>query len=232
MMDQHSTGHGSHQRVGKQIVLPWRQSIRICVGTIKTRPSRSLLTLSGVVLAVAFMAGVMTSARLVDAVVQAGDTNTVFALSRSMGLDVGSEAARLIQRRRDTWLIGLSVAVATVGIANSVLMSVTERFREIGTMKCLGALDSFVVRLFFLESAFAGLLGSAIGAVLGIVLAAGRIAVVIGLGALPFGPLAVAAIRVLAFALAVGTLITVVAAIYPAYVAARMQPVEALRVEE
>jgi putative ABC transport system permease protein len=220
------------RHIGKQVVLPWRQSIRICAGAIKTRPSRSLLTLSGVVLAVAFMAGVMTSAKLVDAVVRQGDTNTVFALSRSMGLDVGSEAARLIQRRRDTWLIGLSIAVATVGIANSVLMSVTERFREIGTMKCLGALDSFIVRLFFLESAFAGLLGSAVGAILGIALAAGRLAAVIGPRAFPFGSLAEAAIHVFASALAVGTLITVLAAIYPAYVAARMQPVEALRVEE
>ena len=37
--------------------------------------------------------------------------------------------------------LGLALLVAFVGILNAMLMSVTERFREIGTMKCLGALD-------------------------------------------------------------------------------------------
>ena len=46
----------------------------------------------------------------------------------------------------------MSLLVCTVGITNSMLMAVTERFKEIGTMKCLGALDSFVVVLFMLES--------------------------------------------------------------------------------
>ena len=48
-----------------------------------------------------------------------------------------------------------------------MLMAVTERFREIGTMKCLGALDGFVVRLFLLESGFQGFSGALIGALIG-----------------------------------------------------------------
>lgn len=217
---------------GKQVVLPWRQSMRICAAGIRARLGRSLLTLAGVVLAIAFMAGTMTTSRLAEAIVRTGDTNTVFALTRSTGIDLGSEAARLSQQRRNTWLVGLSIAVATVGITNSVLMSVTERFREIGTMKCLGALNSFVVRLFFLESAFAGLLGSAAGALLGIVLAASRLALAVGPSAIPLVPLVFGSLQIIAIALTVGTAITVLAAIYPAYVAARMLPVEALRVEE
>ena len=54
-----------------------------------------------------------------------------------------------LQRR---WVVGLALLVAFVGIVNAMLMSVTERFREIGTMKCLGALDGFIVKLFVIES--------------------------------------------------------------------------------
>lgn len=219
-------------RIGKQVVLPWGQSVRICVANVRTRMGRSLLTLLGVVLAVAFLASVLTTGDLTDSILRTGEPNTLFALARATGIDVGSEDARATQRQRDLWLIGLSIGVALVGIVNSVLMSVTERFREIGTMKCLGALDSFIVRLFFLESGFAGLVGSAIGAPIGIALAFVRIGMAVGFGAVPLGPFLVDAATNFGLALAVGTAITVLAAIYPAYVAARMQPVEAMRVEE
>lgn len=220
------------KRIGKQVVLPWRQSIRICAANIRTRLGRSVLTLLGVVLAVAFLTSVLTTADITRLIVQEGDANTLFRLTRATGVDVGSKAALEVQQRRDYWLIGLSVLVALVGIVNSVLMSVTERFREIGTMKCLGALDSFVVRLFFLESAFAGLIGSAVGAPLGILLASFRMGLAVGFGAIPGGQWAIDAAGNIGIALIVGTTITIVAAIYPAYVAARMQPVEAMRVEE
>ena len=54
-----------------------------------------------------------------------------------------------------------------------MLMSVTERFREIGTMKCLGALDTFIVKLFLLESTFQGLAGTSAGIVIGFALTLG-----------------------------------------------------------
>ena len=220
------------QRVGKQIVLPWGQSVCICVANVKTRLGRSVLTLLGVVLAVAFFASVMMSANITRAIIAVGDDNTLFALTKATGIDVSNEAAQLVQRQRDWWLVGLSVLVALVGIANSVLMSVTERFREIGTMKCLGALDSFIVRLFFLESAFAGLIGSAIGAPIGIGLAVLRMGLAVGFGSLPVRPMLTDAAFNFSMAIVVGTIITIIAAIYPAYVAARMQPIEAMRVEE
>ncbi len=58
---------------------------------------------------------------------------------------------------RNTWIIVISLLVTIIGISNAMLMSVTERFREIGTMKCLGALSNFVRRMFLIESALAGL---------------------------------------------------------------------------
>ena len=142
--------------------------------------------------------------------------------------------------KRNLWLVSLSLLVCIVGITNAMLMSVTERFREIGTMKCLGALDSFVVRLFLIESSFQGAAGSLAGALLGLLLAfvralfAYRISEFEGGGthwlALHYFPL----LRVLlwlAIAVVVGVILAVVAAIYPAYRAARMEPVEAMRTE-
>jgi len=228
---QHRADH-NRDRVGKQVVLPWAQSARICAANVKTRLGRSVLTLLGVVLAVAFLTSVMTTADITDAVIADGDANTLFELARATGIDVGNETARETQRHRDYWLITLSILVALVGIINSVLMSVTERFREIGTMKCLGALDGFIVRLFFIESAFAGLIGSAIGAPIGIMLAILRMGFAVGFAALPMGQVARDTLATGALALVIGTTITVLAAIYPAYVAARMQPVEAMRAEE
>lgn len=228
-----SRGSGtSRGPIGKQVVLPWRQSLRICAANVRTRLGRSVLTLLGVVLAVAFLTSVMTAADIADALIAGGDANALFKLTKATGIEVGSESARQLQRQRDYWLIGLSVLVALVGILNSVLMSVTERFREIGTMKCLGALDSFIVRLFFIESALAGLIGSAIGAPIGIALATLRMGLAVGFGALPGSRLALDTLTNGLIALGVGTAITVLAAIYPAYVAARMQPVEAMRAEE
>ncbi|MFP4493025.1 MAG: ABC transporter permease [Puniceicoccaceae bacterium] len=134
-------------------------------------------------------------------------------------------------RFRDIWIIVISLMVTVIGIANAMLMSVTERFREIGTMKCLGALSSFVRRMFLIESAIMGLAGGLVGAVGGILfsilaylLTYGVPLVLAGLasnlaGLIGFGLLAVAA----------GVILSMFAALYPAQVAARMIPAVALR---
>merc|ERR1712098_155893 len=83
-------------------------------------------------------------------------------------MDLGEEQEAGISTK-DKWLIIMSLIVCVVGITNSMLMSVTERFREIGTMKCLGALDHFVVILFLLESGFQGFAGALVGALIGFV---------------------------------------------------------------
>ncbi len=128
------------------------------------------------------------------------------------------------------WLVGLALLVAFVGILNAMLMSVTERFREIGTMKCLGALDSFIIKLFLIESLFQGLVGTAVGVVLGVGLSLGNLASSYGGPAwrnVPWAGLLGAA----AFAAVVGVVLTVAGAVYPAWQAARMQPIEAMRVD-
>jgi ABC-type antimicrobial peptide transport system permease subunit len=116
-----------------------------------------------------------------------------------------------------------------VGITNAMLMSVTERFREIGTMKCLGALDWFVIKLFLIEAAFLGVVGSVIGAILGFVssLLAGMTQYDRVLSLLPWGE----ALITLVACILVGVALTVVGAIYPARRAGKMPPADAMRSE-
>lgn len=133
-------------------------------------------------------------------------------------------------KMQNRWLLGLALLVAFVGILNAMLMSVTERFREIGTMKCLGALDSFIVKLFVIESLFQGIVGTAIGLILGI-----GVSVLINWAT--YGSFAFANFQTRTMAIAVGgsaligIVLTVAGAVWPAWQAARMHPIEAMRVE-
>jgi putative ABC transport system permease protein len=147
-------------------------------------------------------------------------------------------------RTQTYWILGLALLISFVGILNAMLMSVTERFAEIGTMKCLGALDGFVIKLFMLESTFQGLGGAIIGVVLGVFLAVLEGLVRFGIGR--YGEFAsvwsevtwtlamvpwMTLVTVVAICVVAGTLLTIVAAMYPAWRAARMQPVDAMRAE-
>jgi putative ABC transport system permease protein len=131
---------------------------------------------------------------------------------------------------RTLWLIVVSFMVCVVGIANAMLMSVTERFREIATMKCLGATDGFIMINFILESMMQGIAGGIIGAILGLILGVLRSWANYGFMTFTqFPGLEVAAIA--AGSLVTGVLISALAAVYPAWVAARLAPMEAMRIE-
>jgi len=129
------------------------------------------------------------------------------------------------------YLIALSFIVCIVGVANAMLMSVTERFTEIATMKCLGAMDRFVMMMFVFEAAIQGVVGGVVGLLLGVVLALGRglleFGVLLGAAASSAGDIAVAA----ALSLVVGVVLATLAAVGPSWVAARLAPMEAMRVE-
>jgi predicted lysophospholipase L1 biosynthesis ABC-type transport system permease subunit len=127
------------------------------------------------------------------------------------------------------WIVTVSLVVTVIGVSNALLMSVTERFREIGTMKCLGALSSFIRLLFLIESSLIGLAGSILGALAGTVMATAAYAFSYGFGpvltSMAYGWLLLAVLG----SIVVGTLLSIVAAIYPATIASRMVPAAALR---
>lgn len=132
---------------------------------------------------------------------------------------------------KDLWLVLLALLVCFVGIVNAMLMSVSERFREIGTMKCLGALDSFIVKLFLLESSFQGLAGTALGIVIGFVLSLLRASFRYGSYTYQYFPGTDILISI-GLSIVAGVVLSVLAAVYPAHTAAKMEPVEAMRVEQ
>ena len=133
------------------------------------------------------------------------------------------------RRYRTIWIAVFSLLVTVIGIANALLMSVTERFREIGTMKCLGALSSFIRRLFLIESTIIGLTGSILGTIVGVLLPVLAFGWSFGFG-LVLGSLSyVAVCEASAFCVVAGTILAMLAAIYPATFASRMVPASALR---
>jgi hypothetical protein len=157
----------------------------------------------------------------------------VVALSRPRGRDeqVRIQAEVVRARFRGSWIVAVSLLVTVIGISNAMLMSVTERFRDIGTMKCLGALSSFVRAIFLLEASFMGAVGGALGVLLGFLFAMLSYLVPYGaelsLEALAKEPgaLVLASLG----SLVAGVVLSVVAALYPANLAARMVPADALR---
>ncbi|MBR4749543.1 MAG: FtsX-like permease family protein [Abditibacteriota bacterium] len=131
---------------------------------------------------------------------------------------------------RNIWLAIMSLLVCAVGITNSMLMSVTERFKEIGTMKCLGALDSFIVTIFVLESAVMGIAASFIGFVLGFIISVCSNAADKGWNYV-FAMNPIDVLKIFGLAIAAGLVLTFFASIPPARKAATMPAAIALRSE-
>ncbi|MEY7851940.1 ABC transporter permease [Natrarchaeobius sp. A-rgal3] len=118
---------------------------------------------------------------------------------------------------------GIALVVGSIGIANIMIVSVTERTREIGIMKAVGARRRDVMQLFLVESVILGIIGALVGVAVG--LGAGYLAVT-----LLEWPMAYP-LEWIAIAISVGVGVGVVSGLYPAWRAARVDPIEALRHE-
>ncbi|QLD88196.1 ABC transporter permease [Natronomonas salina] len=148
-------------------------------------------------------------------------------------LEISMQTSReLLQQLQDIFellqnfivsIAAISLLVASIGIANIMLVSVTERTREIGIMKAVGAQNRDVLGLFLMESVILGLIGAVFGTVLG--LAAGY------LGAWYVDLPLVYPVEYVVLAIAVGIVVGVVSGLYPAWRAARIDPIDALRYE-
>ena len=207
--------------IGQQIELPFSESIRISYQSLMLRFGRSIITTAGITLGIAFLVFVVISNEIATSTVGGGASEQL--------MDLGEEQETGISTK-DKWLIIMSLIVCVVGITNSMLMSVTERFREIGTMKCLGALDHFVVILFLLESGFQGFAGALVGALIGLVAALLMGLANFGLDIFMDFPLLSILLWILGGSV-LGMLLAVLGAAFPAWRAAKLPPAEAMRTE-
>jgi putative ABC transport system permease protein len=171
----------------------WNQAL----ASIRVRFFRHAITSAGIALGIAFFSSVLT-----------------------MRLTPSSETSDPGSSDRLLWLVATSLVMCLVGVTNSMLMSVTERYREIGTIKCLGASDGFIVKVFFLESAVLGAIGSFAGALIGSLV----MSIVSGASIATVG-------LIILIGTATGIVMTVLAAVAPAVQAAKMPAAAALRVD-
>lgn len=204
----------------ERLNLPLKNAFQMSLRNFRIRFGRAIIVTMSILLGIAFFMSVMTSNAFTMALIERGPENIKTILVENL--------AEL--KTRQNWLVTLSLLVCVVGIINSMLMAVTERSREIGTMKCLGALDRFVMELFLLEAMIHGIGGSILGSLIGVLIM--TVVYIIQykkiiLSIFPFLQL----LKYMGISIILGTGLAVIGALYPAIVSARMEPAEAIRRE-
>jgi len=185
-------------------------ALRLGYEYIKRRRDRAIINVASVGLAISFFSMIVLAEAFHR--VQSGG-----------GAGLGVEAYQY-------WMVAVALAVSVIGIANAMLIAVFERYREIGTMKCLGALDRHILMLFLIESSIVGAIGGVTGFTAGALAALLSAAISAGFSNIPGIPLA-EVIGLFSASTFLSILLSVSATLYPAWRAARLDPVEALRYE-
>lgn len=121
------------------------------------------------------------------------------------------------------FIAGISLLVGGIGVMNIMLVSITERTKEIGTRKALGATNNFIRLQFITESVMLCVIGGVLGIVLGLSLGA--------VAASALGYAASAPLLAIVISVGFSMFIGVTFGYYPANKAARIDPIEALRYE-
>ncbi len=194
-----------------KVRFPLSEAISFSVESIRRRFTRALITIVSIILGIAFLSAILTIARI------------VVALS---GPSAGAEALPSYQ----LWMAIIALLVCGVGIVNSMLMSVTERYKEIGTIKTLGAEDIHILEIFLIEGVIMGAIGGVFGGIAGWGVAFGIYYFQSGAPATVTAA-ALSSLDIVAVSMVLSLVLSLVSSIIPAYLAAKLNPVEALRYE-
>ncbi len=211
-----------------KLQLHWSVVWSLALSSLRVRLARAFITGLTITTATAFMMFLLSMP------FENASDPTAPGIAGLMGLriPVGQDAAEAaIEIEGFMLMLVLSLIVAASGVLNTMLMSVAQRYREIGTIKCLGGLDMLVLFSVLFEAAMLGLIGAVIGVVVGL-------AISMALSLADYGGEFLAHVnwtglplKVL-FVFVVGMLLTTFGAAVPAYIASRMPPIEAMRGEK
>lgn len=189
-----------------QIKTSIKDLVYITIQHMRKRKSRILLSIGNIFLGIALVSSMMI-------------------ISSSYATKNYSTSSIVNLNEYQLWVSMISIFVCIITIFNSMLISVVERYKEIGVMKCLGARNSLIMKLFLLEAILIGLIGGVLGFLTATLF---TFPVILQLGSIP-SPISYVQILFVAFSVAI--VISTIAAIYPALYASKINPVDALRYE-
>jgi ABC-type lipoprotein release transport system permease subunit len=195
----------------RMVFFTLKDAYRLGIGYIKRRFQRTTINIASIALANSFLTSILLSDIIYS------------TYNEIVGDSIAIDANQY-------WLVTIALLVSVVGITNAMLISVYERYREIGTMKCIGATEQHILMLFLVESIIQGAIGGVLGFIIGLIAAIISSGFTTGFDII----FKISLINLLYYW--TGTtfltiILSIIASIYPAWRASILPPVEALSYE-